>query len=232
MTRSKTASPINDAERLLTEVRSTAKSAGCHIVAAPLDNEHAACPTVVLETDEVLLLVAAIQPPILYVFATDLDVEQEVATAISEVGVERGDRAFADITRAGRRLAAHQGHPARTSVEIMVGGVLHLAYAAAFWISAFENEVETISARVSEAGSVRLHPAGGEQTSGGRPWLEADTEAIPRRSVPSGSSPSPSSRSSSSAGSASTPGSAPVGGRLEQNKPLSPGAPVKARDAA
>lgn len=129
MTHAKGSTLTNDAQVLLDRTRSAAKKAGSHVVPAPLDISKAACPVVVMEADEMLRFVAAMRPSIIYVSATDMDVDDELATAAKTLGLEPGDRAFVDISRAGRRLARHQGAPARASIESVADGVLHLAYA-------------------------------------------------------------------------------------------------------
>ncbi|MDH7639969.1 hypothetical protein [Sphingomonas oryzagri] len=141
---------MNDAEALAAEIRSAATSAGSHLVAAPLHTERSAYPTVLLSTEEIVRLVIAVRPAIIYAVETTLDPAVEVEAAIEEIGAEPDDDASTDIRRAGKPLAAHDGDSARTTVEFVAGGVLHAAYAEAAWITEFEREVEAISLRVAD----------------------------------------------------------------------------------
>lgn len=141
---------MNDAEALAAEIRSAATSAGSHLVAAPLDTERSTYPMVVLSTEEIARLVIAVRPTIIYVAETTLDRAAEVEAAIEEIGAEPDDDASADVRRAGKLLAAHDGDSARTTIEFIAGGVLHAAYAEAAWITEFEREVEAISLRVAD----------------------------------------------------------------------------------
>ena len=122
---------MNDARSLATELRSAAEAAGSYVVAAPLDTDRATCPIVLLSATELLSFVAVIRPPIVYLLETVLDVDAEIASAFEEIEAEQEDRALAEIKRAARPLEEHEGQTVRTSVEIVTGGVLHVAFAAA-----------------------------------------------------------------------------------------------------
>lgn len=153
---------MNDAEALAAEIRSAAASAGSHLVAAPLDTERSAYPTVLLSTEEIVRLVAAVRPTIIYMAEVLLNPSAEIESAIEVIGAEPDDDATTGIRRAGRRLAVHDGDPARTTVEFVAAGVLHAAYAEAAWIMDFEREVEAVSLSSSEQEELRGRIAGKE----------------------------------------------------------------------
>ena len=147
---------MNDAEHLAQSLRDAAATASTHVVPAPLDTgDRLAIPTVSLSADEFTALVQAIHPPVIYLFESVLDVEQEVESALDEAAIEEDGKAAKAVRKAAERMSAHEGEIARVFAEVVTGGVHHVTYMAANWINTFEKEVEAIVARAAEEDATR-----------------------------------------------------------------------------
>lgn len=150
---------MNDAENLSRGLRDAAAATGAHIVPATLDIADNATPRVALSPDELTALVHAVRPPIVYLFESPVSLEQEIEAALDEAGIEEDGKAAKAVRRAAERLRAHEGEPARALAEVMIGGVLHMAYAAASWVVTFEEEVEAIAAEAAKGDAARYREA-------------------------------------------------------------------------
>lgn len=147
---------MNEAERLARNLRDAAAATDAHVVPAPLDTgDRLAIPSVSLSADEFVALVHAIRPPIIYLFEIMLDVNQEVEIALDEAAIEEDGKAAKAVRRAAERMSVHEGEIARVYAEVVTGGVHHLAYEAADWISSFETEAEAIAASEAEKDATR-----------------------------------------------------------------------------
>lgn len=138
---------MNEAESLSRSVRDAAAAITAYIVPAPLDTgNQPAMPRVALSAEEFTAFVHAARPRIIYLFETELDLEQEVETALEDTGIEEDGKAAQAVRRAAERLRGHQGEVVRVFAEAVLDGVHHLAFEAASWIEVFESEVEAIAA--------------------------------------------------------------------------------------
>ena len=147
---------MSEAQDLSTSARDAAAAVDAHIVPATLETgDRMVLPTVALSADEFAALVTATRPPAIYLLEATLDVDVEVASALEGHGFEEDEPAARKVRRAAERLAPHQDALARVFAEAVVGGVYHLAYAAADWIVAFENEVDAIATRAADEQAAR-----------------------------------------------------------------------------
>lgn len=148
---------MNEAENLARGVRDGAAAAGSHVVPTTLDTgDRLAMPSASLSPDEIVALVHAVRPPIIYLFESVLDLEQEIEAALDEAGINEDGKAARAVRRAAERLRPHEGQTARVFAEVVAGGVYHVAYVAAAWINAFEEEVKAIADRAAEEDVTRV----------------------------------------------------------------------------
>lgn len=151
---------MNEAEHLARSLGDAAAMPSTHVVAAPLDTgDRLAIPTVSLSADKFMALFQAIRPPVIYLFESVLNVDQEVESALDEAAIEEDAKAAKAVRRAAERMSAHEGETARVFAEVVTGGVHHVTYTAASWINAFEKEVEAIAAKAAEDDATRARQA-------------------------------------------------------------------------
>lgn len=111
-----------------------------------------------LDSEQVLAVLEAAQPPILYLVAMPLTVEQLAIEAATDLGLAA--EAFpAELAAKLRKLGDHDGEICRVRVQFAIGGVLHWAYASAPWLDVFEDAVENAAQEQRVAAVAVQHSA-------------------------------------------------------------------------
>lgn len=112
--------------------------------------EPPAIAQVLLDSEQVLAVLEAAPPAILYLVAMPFTVEQLAIEAASDLGLA-AEALPATLAARLRKLDAHDGEICRVRVQFVIGGVLHWAYASAPWLDAFEDAVENAAQEQREA---------------------------------------------------------------------------------
>lgn len=109
-----------------------------------------AMPIAQLSPDQFIARIHAARPPILYLWEQTLDTDEEIQERVEDAGMEMDGEFARAVHRAAEGLRQHEGTITRIFVEAVVGGVYHLTYSEADWITRFEEEVQIEVARYSE----------------------------------------------------------------------------------